>query len=69
MTNYTIYFEIFGKKMKTTVMAENEEKAREIVKNKLIFLNIENHDEYVKRTIDAMEECRTMFNEAYKKMK
>ncbi len=37
MKNYDVYFELFGKKMKTKVLAESEVKAKEEVKNKIIF--------------------------------
>jgi hypothetical protein len=40
MKNYDVYFEIFGKKMKVRILAENEEKAKEKVKNKIIFHKI-----------------------------
>jgi len=41
MKEYTVYFEIFGKKMKTTVMAFNEEQAKAFVKNKIVFHKVE----------------------------
>jgi hypothetical protein len=34
---HTIYFELFGKKMKTTVNAPNKDVAKQIVKDKIIF--------------------------------
>ena len=37
MKNYDVYFEIYGKRLKTTILAENEEKAKEIVRNKIVF--------------------------------
>lgn len=41
MRKHTIYFEIFGKKLKTTVMANNEREAKELIKNKIIFHKIQ----------------------------
>ena len=41
MKKYTVFFEIYGKKLKTVVYAESEAKAREIVKNKVVFHKIE----------------------------
>ncbi len=41
MKEYTVYFEIFGKKMKTTVRAFNEEQAKAFVKNKIVFHKVE----------------------------
>lgn len=40
MTDYTIYFSIFNKKMKTTVKANSEEHAKSIVKDKIVFHKI-----------------------------
>ena len=37
MKEYEIYFEVFGKKMKTKVYGENEEKAKKQVLSKVIF--------------------------------
>ena len=38
---YTVYFELFGKKMKTDVEARNEEHAKGIVKSKIIFHKVQ----------------------------
>ena len=38
---YTVYFEIFGKKMKTTTEALSPTAAKEQVRNKIIFHKIE----------------------------
>ena len=37
MKQFTVYFEIFGKKMKTTVFANTEEEAKRKVKDKIVF--------------------------------
>lgn len=37
MTNYEVFFELYGKKLKTSILAENEMTAKEIVRNKIIF--------------------------------
>lgn len=42
MNEYTIYFEIYGKKMKTKVLANTKEEAKEIIRSKIIFHKIEN---------------------------
>jgi hypothetical protein len=44
MPEYTIKFEIFGKRMKYDLIAENEYQAREKIKDKIIFHKIEKHD-------------------------
>ena len=41
MKTYTIYFEIYGKKMKTTVYADNPTDAIEKFKNKINFIKVE----------------------------
>jgi len=38
---YTVYFEIFGKKMKTKVLATDQQEARSLVLGKVIFHKIE----------------------------
>lgn len=41
MNKYTVYFELFGHKMKTTVLAKNEQAAKDFVFNKIIFHKVE----------------------------
>lgn len=41
MNKYLIYFEIFGKKMKTEIMARDREDAKRKMKEKIIFHKIE----------------------------
>ena len=40
MKNYTVYFDCFGRKLKMKVKANDENHAKEIVKNKIKFDNI-----------------------------
>lgn len=48
MKNYVIYFDIFGKKLKTTVRAKNVELAKNKVRNAVLFDSIvEDKDETV----------------------
>lgn len=37
MRNYDVYFEIYGNKMKATILAESEVAAKEAIKNKIAF--------------------------------
>ena len=37
MRKYTVYFEMYGKKMKTSVMAQNIEHAKWLVTNQIVF--------------------------------
>lgn len=38
---YTVYFEVFGKKMKTEVLATDQQEARSLVLGRVIFHRIE----------------------------
>ena len=38
---FTVYFEVFGKRMKTEVMAKDEAEARYLIMGKIIFHKIE----------------------------
>ena len=44
MKEYTIYFEIFGKKMKTTIYADSEIEAKNKLKEKIIFYKIKENN-------------------------
>lgn len=41
MKKYKVYFELFGKKMVTEVSALEADRAKEIVKNKIVFHKVE----------------------------
>ena len=45
MNTYTVYFELFGKRMKTQVTATSEENARQIIRNKIIFHDVQKEDD------------------------
>lgn len=40
MKRYKIYFEIYGKKMQTTITAKNEHDAMDLVKNEIKFIKV-----------------------------
>lgn len=48
MKNYIVYFELFGKKMKSKVLADSKEDAQERIKSKIIFhrTDLDDKDEY-----------------------
>lgn len=50
MKNHIVYFEIFGKKMKTKILAETKEQAEQQVKDKIIFhkVVVDEQDEFNK---------------------
>lgn len=56
MKNFDVYFEIFGKKMKTRILAENQEKAKEEVKNRIVFHKVEKSNEEFNQCIDILDE-------------
>ena len=37
MKKFTVLFEIFGKKLKTDVMATSEEKAKQMIRDRIVF--------------------------------
>lgn len=41
MKNYTVYFELFGKKLKTTVLAESEADAKRHIIDKITWHKVE----------------------------
>ena len=57
MKKYEILFEIYGKKLKTTVEANSEEKAKEILKNKIRFDKITE----LKSNDDVIDQFMNMF--------
>ena len=52
MKKFVVWFEAFGKKLRTTVEAENEYKAMDAVKNKIIFYNV------VEKDSDELEQMK-----------
>lgn len=56
MQNYTIFFEIGGKYMKHTVLADSERQAQEKIKNKIVF-----HKTEVEKTDAKVELLKQMF--------
>lgn len=51
MKEYLIYFEIYGKKLKTTVLAHDENEAKYLVKERINFLKIVEVTEEVKNDV------------------
>lgn len=41
MKQHTVYFELYGKKMKATVKAFSKEHAMEIIRDKIVFHKVE----------------------------
>lgn len=56
MRNYMVYFEAFGRKMRKTVMAENEMQAKEEVAKAIIFHKVElKKDDEFNEVIDLLD--------------
>jgi len=45
MAKYKVYFEIYGKKLKTTVEAKTAEQAKGLIRNKIQFNHIAEEDD------------------------
>lgn len=57
--DYTVYFEIYGKKMKVMVMATSETEAKEKVSKKIIFHKVE-------KAKSDFNTCMASFNDIFK---
>ena len=42
---YTVYFEIYGKKMKTEIEAKSEAHAKQIIKDMIVFHKVNREDD------------------------
>jgi hypothetical protein len=62
MTNYTIYFELFGKKMKTTLPATSKENAKEVIRNMIIFHKITTNDSDNKEADEILRRFKDIIN-------
>jgi hypothetical protein len=60
MKTYIIYFEIFGKKMKTIIEADSKSEAKQKVKNKIIFHKIDGEKDNVKNDIIDLDRLKNM---------
>ena len=62
MNTYIIYFEIFGKKMKTIVNASSKLEAKKVVKNKIIFHKIEGEENIAENNKDEFFDLNGLKN-------
>lgn len=62
MNNYTMYFEFFGKKMKTEVWAKSEEQAKNQIVDRINYLKIESRPV----TEGEKSQARAVINNAIK---
>mgnify|MGYP007100108938 FL=1 len=56
--NFDVYFEIYGKKMKVRILAENENDAKKEVEKKIIFHKIEKPKEEFNDVMDMMDKMK-----------
>ena len=53
--NYSVYFEIYGKKMKAKVLAENMTEAQQKIKDKIIFhKTVADKEDYFNKSADML---------------
>lgn len=60
--DYTVYFEIYGKKLKVIILAESESEARQLVKDKIIFHKIEKTKSAFNECVNSMEDILNILN-------
>ena len=58
--SYTVYFEFYSKKMKATVIAENEDEAKKIVASKITFHAVKVDKNDLNKAVDLFEEMMDM---------
>jgi len=67
MKEYDVYFEIYGKKLKTRITAENKEQAVQFIKDKIIFHKIVSTEDDIfsneddDKPVDQLEYLKNMF--------
>lgn len=61
--NYSVYFEIYGKKMKASIMAESMTEAQAQVKDKIIFhKTIVDKDDFFNKSVDTLNSIMDIFD-------
>lgn len=59
--NYELFFELCGKKMKTTVLASSADHAKVILMNKIVFHKIKLADDDFNSALKTMDDLMNMF--------
>ena len=62
MKTYTIFFELFGKKMKTDIQALTAERAKERLKSKIVFHKVTEKVEEPSKEDETVDRLMGMFN-------
>lgn len=60
MKDFDVYFELFGKKMKTTILASDKNAAELAVKNKIVFHKIEEAKSDFNNAVTSLDEIADM---------
>jgi len=61
MRNFDVYFEIYGKKLKKRVLAENEDDAKKQIVNDIIFHKSEKPKETFNDVVDILDNIADAF--------
>ncbi len=61
MNKYTVYFEVFGKMLKTEVMAESAKDAMRIVKGSVSIFEVREHPKQTMPELDHMDYIMKQF--------
>ena len=62
MKNFVVYFEFYGRKMKTTVLSDTEENAKKVIKDKIIFHKIEKQKSQFNKKSDLFDSFMDILN-------
>jgi hypothetical protein len=62
MREYTVYFDCFGKKMKTKVLAKSDADAKQQVIDKIVFVKVESEKSAFNSLVDMMDDTINMLN-------
>jgi len=61
MKKFKVYFEIFGKKMKTSITANSKEEAKQLLMEKIIFHKVEVDEDFKLQDEDVLDFLKGAF--------
>ena len=61
MKKFKVYFEIFGKKMKTSITANSREEAKQLLMKKIIFHKVELDEDFKFQDDDVLDFLKGTF--------
>jgi hypothetical protein len=61
MKKFKVYFEIFGKKMKTSITANSREEAKQLLMKKIIFHKVELDEDFKLQDDDVLDFLKGAF--------